>query len=366
MLYYFWLLNKKIRTKIHNYLEKRKFSLDIPSIDYVNFFLWNFLGKRLVHTEKGIYYKTKIMNNNSPMTLAQSRVLLGVCNLYNSGQSNDNNIFLIKEIQKYILTMKGENGIYKFNQKSWNLQDEGIATIWVLLALLETYKITLEKTLLEEIIATIEIVNKILFSKKNSLSHTLGDDYWCLNAASTYAWFVGELMTFYKTDELIENYSLSIELCNAKFSEKRYFPYSEKRQGTYLLLYNPVVMFTLQEAIKNKFIDKTLYNKTRETLVEAEKYLLSQLDKNNFFVEPEMKVFSRYIITNVISLVALKDKIGTALEDKVLNNIKSYFNNDKMFLCKDDSGKYYDGNLYEVDDVLTIEVFYWLTTYLYR
>ncbi len=155
MIYYFWLLNKKIRTKFHNYFEERKNSSFTPSNDYVNFFLWNYLNKRLVHTTNGIYYKTKVMNNNSPMTLAQSRVLLGICNLYKSGQPTRNNIFLIKEIKKYILTMKGENGIYKFNQKSWNLQDEGIATIWVLLALLETYKITLEESLLEEIIETI-------------------------------------------------------------------------------------------------------------------------------------------------------------------------------------------------------------------
>jgi hypothetical protein len=364
MLYYFWLLNKKIRTKIHNLFEKKKLSKKVPSIEYVNFYLWNFIQKRITYTPKGIFYKTKVMNNNSPMTLAQARVLMGLCNLYNNGEINSNGLFLIKEFQKYILSMKQQNGIYKFNQKSWNLQDEGIATIWVLLALLETYKITKDDLLLKEIIDTINIVNKILFSKKNSLVHTLGDDYWCLNAASTYAWFVSELFEFYKTDELYENYVISVKLCNEKFSPEGYFPYSEKRLGTYLLLYNPVVMYTLQKAVDNDIVDEKLKVETEKNLSKAKNFLLKQKDKNDFFVEPEMKVFSRYIISNVIALVSLKNKIDKELEKRILDNIKSYFIDDKMFLCRNNNGEYYDGNLYEVNDVLVTEVFYWLTTYL--
>ena len=367
MFYYFWLLNKKIRIKLHNLFEEKKTLNKTPSLEYVNFYLWNFIQKRFVYTSKGIFYKTKVMNNNEPMTLAQARVLLGLCKLYSNNLIRHNGLFLIKEFQKFILSMKSKNGIYKFNQKSWSLQDEGIATIWVLLALLETYKITNEKTLLQEIIKTIETVNKILFSKKNSLLHTLGDDYWTLNAASTYAWFVAELFPFYKTEELLENYEISIALCNSKIEEnsQNYFPYSEKKPGTYLLLYNPVVIYTLAKAINSKFITTELKLETEKNLEKARDFVLSQMDKEYFFVEPEMKVFSRYIISNIIALISLKSKIDKEKEVKILNNIQSYFIDEKMFLCRNENGEYYDGNLYEVNDVLVTEVFYWLTNYLY-
>lgn len=362
--FYFFLVNKKARTKIHNIFEKKVKNVDIIStIDLLSYFE-KFFDQRIVTTDIGAFFKTNVINNNKPMTLAQARIILGSCNLYKNNINPKKNSQIAKELTSFLITTKDENGLYKFNQKNWYLQDEGIATIWTLIALLEVYKLWQDKNILTEIISTLAVLNEKMFSKKNSLAHTLGDDYWCLNAASTYAWFVSELLNFYTSEELLENLEISIKVCNSKITDAGYFPYSERKPGTYLLLYNPVVIYTLENAIKNKKINKSLKETTMKNIIAAKNFLLNQMDSDNFFIEPEMKNFSRYIISNITSLVALTDFVSDDLTDKIFSNIKSYFINNKMFLCRDDDDLYFNGNLYEVNDVLMTEVFYWLTIFL--
>lgn len=361
--FYLFLIQKKINTRIHNLLETKVINDSILSDEQIISFLWSEIKKKLKKVPQGLYYRTEVTNNNSPMTLAQSRVLLSICMNIRNSKIDINDTHLIDGLTSYILTMKGKNGIYKFNQKKWNLQDEGIATIWVLLALLEVYKINFDKKILDEIITTINIVNKVLFSETNSLAHTHGDDYWCLNAASTYAWFITELYPYYSNTTLVENLKLSINLCNEKFNREGYFPYSEKKTGTYLLLYNPVVIYSLERAIRNDKLNEELVVSTKKNIKQAKDFVLKQRDENNFFIEPEVKVFSRYLVSNVVSLVALKGYIDQNLEKSILENVKSYVINDRLYLCRNEYGEYYNGNLYEVNDVLLTEFYYWLTIY---
>ena len=300
------------------------------------------------------------------MTLAQSRVLLSFCKLYNNNQISFNDKYIIENLKEFILSLQENSGIYKFNHRNWNLQDEGIATIWALLSLLQAYKIIKDERLLTRILDTVDIMQHKLIDKNNSLKHTQGDNFWCLNAASTYAFFVNQIIEYYNTEELLINYEKAIELCVQKLTPEGYFPYSEKRQGTYLLLYNPIVIYTLENAIDNNIIGNVLKTQTQKALEQARLYLLKQMDDNKFFVEPEQKKFSRYIISNITSLVALKNKIPKDLESQIRSNITSFLVNDKLYLCRNSKSQYFNGNLYEVKDVLTTEVFYWLLSYLYN
>ena len=275
----------------------------------------------------------------------------------------DNTLWKFKN---FIISIRDESGIYKFNQKSWNLQDEGIATIWVLLALLKVYEITNNSDLLNEMVDTVNDMHRNMVDKLNSLLHNLGDNYWYLNAASTYAFFASQFLDYHYDKEIFNNYINAVELCVSKITPYGYFPYSGKRHGTYLLLYNPIVIYTLENSVNSHLINHELKIKAENAIENARKFILKQMDEGNFFVEfSEQKKFSRYIISNLTSLVALKNKIPKELECKILKNI-SYLINDKLYLCRNSEGEYFNGNLYEVSDVLTTEVFYWLLTYLYN
>ena len=364
--YYFFLIQSKISMRIHNTLEKKVKCDNLISVEDFQFFLLKIIISNLIKTDSGIYFNTRIKNINKPMTLAQARVLLSFCKLYDNNQISFRYKYIIENLKEFILSLQENSGIYKFNHKKWNLQDEGIATIWSLLSLLQAYKILKDEKLLGRILNTVNIMHNKLIDKNNSLIHTLGDNFWCLNAASTYAFFVNQILPYYYTEELVFNYKKAIELCVQKLTPEGYFPYSKKRTGTYLLLYNPVVIYTLENAINNDIIDKELEAQTINALERARLYLLKQMDENKFFVEPEQKRFSRYIISNITSLVVLKNKISKELESQILNNITSFLINDKLYLCRNRSGQYFNGNLYEVNDVLITEVFYWLLTYLYN
>ena len=227
--YYLFLLQKKFNIRIHNLLEKKVENNNLRSMEDFQFFLFKIIFSNLIKTENGIYFNTKVKNKNKPNTLAQVRILISFCKLHNNKQIIFNVKYIIENLKNFILSIRENSGIYKFNQKSWNLQDEGIATIWVLLALLKVYEITNDLDLLNEIVDTIDLLHKNLVDEKNSLLHNLGDDYWCLNAASTYAFFAGQFLNYHYDEKMLKNYIKAVELCISKLTPEGYFPYSEKR-----------------------------------------------------------------------------------------------------------------------------------------
>ena len=305
--YYFHLLIKKTKTKIHNHIEEKVYGDSPKSVKDFQFFILKFILSNLIKTEKGIYFNSKITNNGQPMILAQARVLISFCILYNKGQINYIDKYIIENLKNFLISLRDKSGLYKFNNKSWNKQDEGIATIWALLALIKTYEITNDAKLLSEIIHTSDVMHEKLVDSKNCLVHNYGENYWCLNAASKYAYFINKLLNYHYTDELFISYTTAIELCISKQTQVGYFPYSEKKQGTYLLLYNPGVIYTLENAIKNSLLNKDLIINTEIAIEKARKYLVQQMDDNKFFVEPEEKSFSKYIISNITSSCSFKE-----------------------------------------------------------
>lgn len=366
LTFYFWLLFKKIRTFLYIKFEKKVLNDLILSDENFKNILWAKIKKNLIAIESNTFYRTKIKNKELPNNLAQARVLLSAILLLNEKNQINHLSTIINRLKNYLLSVKTKNNLWLFNQKWWNKQDEGIATIWVLLALLEVYKLNKNDDLLKEIISSTEAMNEMLFSKSCSLRHNLGDSFWCLNAASTYAMYISKLLEFTNKKEYVENLNLSIKLCLDNITDEGFFPYSEIRKGTYLLLYNPIVIITLKEALKSNFIYPELKKRSIKDIEIVKNFVYKQKDKDYFFVEPEQEKFARYIISNITSLIALKDIITNEEETKIFNNIKSYIIDNELYLCRNEKGEYFNGNLYEVRDVLLTEVFYWFTYYNYN
>ncbi len=359
--YNFQLLLKKIKTYYYVNTEKKDKSENVYDEDRFLSLLYDKVIKNLIVVDKKVFFSTKINNNNKPNNLAQARVLLSLILLDNNNQ-NFYHRFYIDGLINYLLGEKTKDNLFNFNQKSWNKQDEGIATIWVLLALLESYSVNNSEKLFDEIIIITTAMHNKLYNQEKSLTHNLGDDYWCLNAVSTYAMFIARFLEKKYDKSFVSNLNYSIELCINNINEEGFFPYSEVRKGTYLLLYNPIVILTLEEALKSKYIKPSLKDEAIIKLDLVKKFIYAKQDNNGFFVEPEQVKFSRYIISNITSLIALKGFILPIEEKNILKNVRSYMVKNKLYLCKKESNEYFMGSLFEVNDVLITEVFFW---YLY-
>lgn len=81
IIFYFWLLVKKVKTFLFIKFEKKvKNKYIIDDIDFREK-LWGKILGNLVLTENKIFYNTKIKNRSLPNNLAQSRVLLSAVTL---------------------------------------------------------------------------------------------------------------------------------------------------------------------------------------------------------------------------------------------------------------------------------------------
>ena len=323
--------------------------------------LWKRILQNIKYQDYYVFLNTEVKNQNKPLILSQARVLLALVESYKNGFIKSK--WLIKGFANYLIKERNKEGMYKFNYPSWDKQDEGIATVWALLALIKAYDIIHEKTILIFVEETTQIMLDKLYSENTSLLHTKGDDYWCLNAASTLAYLCKLILDKKYSSRFASAMNNSISLCVNNLADDGHFPYSEKRMGTYLLLYQPVVIYTLEMCTDSKYLNEINANSLKNKLKLARIFLLKQMDRNYFFVEPEIKKFSRYVISNIVSLVALKGFIKPEEESKILKNILKFLKNDEIFLCISDDMKLYNSSLYKLRDQLNTEVFFWLETY---
>ena len=318
--------------------------------------------KNLANNEKGYFYRTNVTYKNSPMVLSQARVILILCNISTLGDPKFRSMFLIKKMTDYLISMQDTNSLYKFNQTAWDLQDEGIASVWATMALIKSYEVTRDQKYIDSAKLTMNAMLKFLYTKDTSLVHTTGDEFWTLDAASTFAYVCSLLLKHIYSDNIKEAMNDSIELCIEKISADGHFPYHQTRD-TYLLLYHPIVMKTLEYCLSSEFLDKYIKQRLENVLINAKDYLINCIDKNNQIFEPEVKRYGQYIISNVTALYALKGKIGFQTEKVLLNNIATYLQNDKLYICKDNQNRLYNSDTYNTRDVFLIEVLFWLDLY---
>jgi hypothetical protein len=363
-VYYGFLFLKKSKIKIHNKFESRVKIVKNNSLEEFYEFLWKHLKTNLITDSKGIFFNTKVKNKNSPMILSQIRVIL----ILSSNKEQLNEKFsqanIIEKLTDYLISMRRSNGLFTFNQASWNLQDEGIASIWAILALIEAYRNTSNYKYLKVATATFDSINKFLYSKETSLLHTANEHIWCLNAASTFANACSNILNYYVSDWVIEAMNDSVELCIEKIADDGHYPYNQIRTGTYILAYHPIVMITLDNCIHSKYLKPEVKNKLIEANKKALEFLIKCFDSDSRIFEPEILQYNQYIITNITSLLALKGKINKENEDVILANLLNYLSKNELFLCKNERNELYNSDLYNVKDVLAIEVLYWLNIYL--
>ena len=250
IFYYLLLLIKKIKIKTHNLLERKVASNNEVNLEDLNLLLWQKLIHGINYAEKNFYFNSKVKNKKAPMLLSHARTILIICNNSKNFSTTFESKYLVRKLTDYLIGLKDNRGLYKFNQASWNLQDEGIASVWATLALIKSFEYLNEPKFLEEAIITMNSMLENLYSKETSLLHTEGEDYWCLNSASTLAYACSLILEYTHSEKIINAMNDSINLCVDKIAEDGHYPYNSVRQGTYLLLYHPIVIITSRVLFK--------------------------------------------------------------------------------------------------------------------
>ncbi|NWF90104.1 MAG: hypothetical protein HXY50_11675 [Ignavibacteriaceae bacterium] len=317
---------------------------------------------KLVFSQKGCYYKTNTTLDGSPMVLSQARVILILCNQPFKCEPKFQSIFLIKQMTDYLISMRDAQSLYKFNQASWDLQDEGIASVWATMALIKSFEITNNQKYIEAASLTMQAMLSHLYTKETSLIHTKGDTFWTLDAASTFAYVCSLFLEHRFNEDLRTAMNDSISLCINNISTNGHFPYHENRD-TYLFLYHPIIMVTLEKCLNSKYVDPQIKQKLKNTITKATNFLVESFDKNNRIFEPVVQRYQQYLISQVTALYSLKGKNFSVLEESLLRNIASFAKNEKLYLCKDNRNKLFNSDTYITLDVFLVEVLFWLDLY---
>ena len=76
--------------------------------------------------------------------------------------------------------------------------------------------------------------------------------------------------------------------------------------------------------------------------------------------------YNFYLISIVTALATIKNEIEKTKEYKVLNNILKYYNNNKLYMFINENNLLFNGYMYKIRDVLTVETLYWLTQYIWK
>ena len=139
--YFSRLAIKKIQIKLHNTFEKRKRSTSTIDFDSFYFFLIKETLSNLHFTEKGIFYKTKINQNQLPVVTSHSRLISLLCDGFDVEYFPVKNKYLIEKLADFLITLKNKDNLFNFNKHKWDKQDEGIASVWAAIALIKSYHI---------------------------------------------------------------------------------------------------------------------------------------------------------------------------------------------------------------------------------
>ena len=273
---------------------------------------------------------------------------------------------LTEKLADFLLTFKRDDNLYEFNNYYWDLQDDGIASVWAGIALMKSFELLKKQIYFEETLSVYNAILENLYSPQTSLVHTKGQNFWCANAAAQFAYLSSLILKYDYSDEVYIAMINSINICTMNIKEDGHFPYDAKHHGTYILLYHPNVMFFLNKCLGSDYLDEKIKTKINEVNRKGLVYLLERLDSEMRFNEPDFKDYNYYIITAVTSLASIKGKIKNEDEIKILNNILKFHKNGKLYLFIDNNSYLLNRKYYKLTDILLTETLYWLVQYKYK
>jgi hypothetical protein len=362
--YYARLAMEKLDSKIRIKLEKKHQITNSIGFDEFMFTISKDIFSKLTIDKNGIYYKTKMNNSGAPIIISQARLIITICDGYLLDDFYFRDKYLVIELASFLIAQKQSNGLFLFNKSSWMRQDEGVASVFAGIALIKAYELISDEKYLIEALHIWESMYERLYSKELGLIHTSGHTWWTLNVSVLYAYFGSIILKYSNNKNVKVSVDQSLNLILSNMASDGHFPYNTKWTNVYILLYHSHVMYFLKNIEKSEFIEESDRLNIHISLKKAKKYLMDQMDHNMMFVESVRQDYYSYIISNVISLAALKDDLSSDELIIIRNNIAKYYSAKRLHLFIDNDNRLMNKDLYKYNDVLLTEVLYWIVQYI--
>ena len=257
--------------------------------------------------------------------LTQKTAALAYFNMYELKKDNKY-LELAINIIDYILANQEPTGIFLMHNHPYLAQDEGPTTAGIIKALLVAYNYTKKNKYLEAAIRAGEGSRNRIYDEKHGYIHTLGQDYWCTNINSSFAYSYLFLYK-YTDDERFLNWGCDGIKFTLKGQDKSgLFLYSSKLKHIFRALYQALILLTLME-INDIKRDK----KIDRAIKIGIDYAYSMQREDGSIKEPEMNCYA--FLQSCTRFAHLFNMIGdTKRFNKLENFISKFFVKNRIYL----------------------------------
>lgn len=329
-----------------------KDDISLLELLYKNISLLERLGTDREPNGEKTYWHIKTGSHSSiaDWTNAQTFALGGYLNMYYITKSTG---YLKKadELGQYLLKHQERNGLFLSNCNPKGRQDEGIATFWAEIQLVELYKCTRNKQYLDSIISAIESSRKFLFYKNIGYVHTMGDTTWTTNAniAAAYA----NLLTYKETGTIqYLQWAREAVIQTIRWQQSNgLFLYSQGRQSIYISVYHTLVTLFLMLYNKHDPVPEISTVINRALIYQKN---LERLDGS--IKEPDLKYYS------FCTSVGISITLNTLINDyekvsKSINFLNKFFSKNNMYVYYKDNKIYNNNRKIDVNNYIAFIFF---------
>jgi len=302
------------------------------------------------------HIRTSFHDKIAHWLLVQPRACLAYKNLY---RLSGNEEYLIKaqSLGDYILLHQENNGLFLAHGAPNYPLDEGVATYWNSLALLELYELDKKDEYLEASVKVGEAGREYLYGENYGYEHTMGQEMWCLNVSIVAAFVYKLLYEFTGDDKYYKYCSDGLKVVLENITEYGMFPYTKKNQRVYYTLYHSLVTYFLL-LFENTPWDEE-WKITHKAYLAVE-YLSCLVRKDGSVIEPELDgyVYAVSLAASAAVFSKVNDYDKSTKITRFLSKFRSH-KNDKIYILEKNN-KLYMGQRKEFWDSYTCVCFDWL------
>lgn len=267
---------------------------------------------------------------------AQTRGCQAFQNLYLATKEND---YLAKAqcLADYLVTHQEENGLFFAHRTLGYPRDEGIATYWAVVTLVNMSKLSSDHAYLEAAIRGGDAGRLYLFGESYGYAHTIGQEFWTPNA-SAVASLAYKLLYEATSEERYHAYVADgLKHVVGHLNEEGMFEYCEKRTSIYLSSYHALVTYFLF-LFKGSQWDEAF--SVSSAFQRSLGFLEKLTQKDGSIIEPDVK-YESFVLSVAIS-AAVYTKIGKhGVANELIVFLCRFFTSNRFYLFQRQNRLYY-------------------------
>jgi len=242
-----------------------------------------------------------------------------------------------QSLADYLVTHQEENGLFLAHRKSGYPRDEGIATYWAVVTLINMSRLSGDHAYLDAAIRGGDAGRVHLFGESYGYAHTIGQKFWTPNASGG-ASLAYKLLYEATSEERYHTYVTDgLKHVVGHLNEEGMFEYCEKRTSIYLSSYHALVTYFLF-LFKGSQWDEAF--SVSDAFQRSLGFLEELTQKDGSIIEPDVKYESSALSLAISA--AVYTKIGKhAVANKLIAFLGRFFTSNRFYLFEKQNKLYY-------------------------